>query len=196
MRWFLLSQLRVSHTIVCLPWSSHSVAVAPSCSEAPGPPILCRIPFRVGPKTGKGLGSHSKQSVVRSTETRWNYSVSCYVVCGCPPFRFLASFPDQHVWTFLGLSSERIKGVCLLFGEWNGGWNDGEEKGRNGSVPSLLYRCSTRKGTTPSVLQSTFFLGWRVTGLKSSYRHRFHRSPRHQRTDQAQDNLWPLGGVQ
>ena len=63
----------------CLLWSSFSVTSFPSNSE-PRPPVsMCLFPSYVGPKTWEGLGSYVQQSIVHSTETNWDYSVSCYV---------------------------------------------------------------------------------------------------------------------
>jgi hypothetical protein len=81
----------------CLLWSSFSVTSFPSNSE-PRPPVsMCLFPSYVGPKTWEGLGSYVQQSIVHSTETNWDYSVSCYV-----------SF-------FWGKRMESVPSFCLAF---------------------------------------------------------------------------------
>jgi len=125
----LLGQLRVSPPIGGLPWSSHSVASLLHVQK-PWPPVCVVFPSCVGPITWEGLGSHSKQSV--------NFKgggVSLLVFLPLPLISL--SRPTRMLTKGLVHITRRENETKV-----------GEERRRIGSVPPLLYRCSTPEGTT------------------------------------------------
>jgi len=168
----LLGQLRVSPPIGGLPWSSHSVASLLHV-QSPWPPCVCVVfPLLVGPKTREGwVATSTSQSILGG--------VSLLVFL---PLPLISLSRPARILT---------KGLVHITRRENE-TKVGEERRRIGSVPSLLYRCSTPEGTTLLVQQGTFLF----TGTESSYRHRFHRILHDQRTSLKLGNLWlPVGGL-